>query len=436
MRYIRRYKLKQLFRTWVAFYAKRRRKQASIQHANAHYTTSLLIRSLARWMAAVREQQREAAVEHRTKALHKNRRRTAVLIAWKRMIGRNSRKLALLHGADEIRAHRLLRLSLISWVYFTRLYKSEKRAVAASENSLLAVSFILWQQRTALRRHIDRLVESVRARHAASLQNWTMLAWVGYVEGKRARLAHEFQTQLSLEVERLRQDNERLARVVDSGDWNRDRVAELTQAGQVLQQERDALVKLVESLPGAKLAARRASRLSTVQPSNGTDAGSGTACTVGPAARKPSIIQPPWDPTRAKMPPVPEESGQTGPRSRVGSILAAQNSSGLASLNIVLPSAGIGASTAPPTIGPGGPAGSNWQSEMKKETREEGQSAVGGPTPNPLPARIPANMTAKMTVRAGSSFNALVRALKQDLLTSGALARGAGAAVAVDKVSI
>jgi hypothetical protein len=57
------------------------------------------------------------------------------------------------------------------------------------------------------------------------------------------------------------------------------------------------------------------------------------------------------------------------------------------------------------------------------------------PQDGPKPASLPANLRAKMTVRAGSSFNALVRALKQDLLTSGALAREPDAAFAVDKVS-
>lgn len=36
------------------------------------------------------------------------------------------------------------------------------------------------------------------------------------------------------ENERLRRDNERFVRLIDSGDWGRGRVAELTQAGQLI----------------------------------------------------------------------------------------------------------------------------------------------------------------------------------------------------------
>eukprot|EP00803_Ostreobium_quekettii_P005628 evm.model.scf_702.2 EVM.evm.TU.scf_702.2 scf_702:12004-15294(-) len=54
--------------------------------------------------------------------------------------------------------------------------------------------------------------------------------------------------ELELENERLRRDNERFVRLIDSGEWGRGRVQELSKAGEVLQSERDALMKLVQSL--------------------------------------------------------------------------------------------------------------------------------------------------------------------------------------------
>lgn len=47
---------------------------------------------------------------------------------------------------------------------------------------------------------------------------------------------------------RLRRDNERFVRIIDSGDWGRGRVQELVQAGQVLQSERDQLRDLMGAL--------------------------------------------------------------------------------------------------------------------------------------------------------------------------------------------
>ena len=39
---------------------------------------------------------------------------------------------------------------------------------------------------------------------------------------------------MKAENERLRRDNERFVRLIDSGEWGRGRVAELTQAGELL----------------------------------------------------------------------------------------------------------------------------------------------------------------------------------------------------------
>lgn len=53
---------------------------------------------------------------------------------------------------------------------------------------------------------------------------------------------------LQQENDRLRRDNERFVRIIDSGDWGRGRVDELVQAGQVLKQERDQLRTLMGAL--------------------------------------------------------------------------------------------------------------------------------------------------------------------------------------------
>jgi hypothetical protein len=54
--------------------------------------------------------------------------------------------------------------------------------------------------------------------------------------------------KLQAENERLRRDNERFVRLIDSGEWGRGRLAELVSAGEVMRGERDALLKLIGSL--------------------------------------------------------------------------------------------------------------------------------------------------------------------------------------------
>jgi hypothetical protein len=51
---------------------------------------------------------------------------------------------------------------------------------------------------------------------------------------------------------RLRRDNERFVRLVDSGEWGRGRVEELTEAGRVLRDERLQLSELIKNIKSEK----------------------------------------------------------------------------------------------------------------------------------------------------------------------------------------
>jgi hypothetical protein len=51
---------------------------------------------------------------------------------------------------------------------------------------------------------------------------------------------------------RLRRDNERFVRLVDSGEWGRGRVEELTEAGRVLRDERRQLEELIKNIKSEK----------------------------------------------------------------------------------------------------------------------------------------------------------------------------------------
>jgi hypothetical protein len=400
VRYIRRYKMKLWFKAWVAYTLRKRNKQLAIQRAEAYAMRVVVSRAFAGWISAAEERCKEEAAERRAQAVYARRKQISIIKAWKESVGNRARKEALLKEVEQIRSRLLMKNALGSWAYLARYYRSEKISTTEYTHYLLSITFSYWKERVSVKKQHMSLVQNFHLKHADSLHQWAFYVWLGYAEGKRARSAHEFHSQLSYEVERLRQENERLARVVDSGDWGRDRVAELTQAGQVLQQERDALVKLVESLPGNR--PRRGSRLSTVQNNN---EGSAPAAAVGGAgSRRGSLATLPADNPSRNLQPFNTSLNSRRSSSAMNPVKLVQTESQTASVAAA--------------------AAAKAAAQMRKI-----------PQDGPKPASLPANLRAKMTVRAGSSFNALVRALKQDLLTSGALAREPDAAFAVDKVS-
>lgn len=397
VRYLQRYRMKILLGAWVAECVRKRAKRAAWHRASAHADTSALLHALAGWRESVQDARAEAAEERRADKLHARRRKQHSLAAWRALVGRRAHKLALRQAAAQLRAARLLRNALGSWAYLARFYATERAAVKWRRRSTVQGVFAAWRGHIAVKQYHMQLVLAFRAKHAASLKGWAYLAWRGFVDGRVSFSLAQEAARLQQEAAQLREDNHRLSRVIDSGEWGRDRVHELTEAGKVLQQERDALVKLVESLPGART--RRGSRLSVVQ----------------------SGAPPP------QQLPSSAAEGSTGPDTMAG------RRSSLAVAGSVAPSrrsSAVGASSFAPRAVPAVVSAMPLLDRSNSQPVEtpSAQGSTGRSDPSA------ASIRNKMTVRAGSSFNALVRALKQDLLASGALARDPDAAFAVDQV--
>ena len=65
---------------------------------------------------------------------------------------------------------------------------------------------------------------------------------------KKVQQVEQFASAAEKENEKLRSDNERLSTIIDTGDWNKERVSDLKAAQEVLSTERVALTKLIGRL--------------------------------------------------------------------------------------------------------------------------------------------------------------------------------------------
>lgn len=343
----------------------------------------------------------EAKKESHARKVHQRRRRLAVLKAWGQQLGARAVKTAAKNAGHRHRELHLLRLAFGSWAHLAHYYASEKAAILNQMKQKLSRCFSGWIGWVRRNRGHDTMVHVFQGRHAVVIRQHAFFGWLAMVDGGHLRGAHALHAQLQEEIQRVRQENERLTRVIDSGEWGRERVAELTQAGQVLQQERNALLQLVESLPGSRL--RRSTARAGVEN------------------------------TRGWVKPGKEESLSEPIPSARGSI----SFPGLSSDNLHV--VGTAFTILPPnTTRKSIATDAGTTPSAKSTTTATTITTNRGPS---APSRagtttaVPAIVRNKLTVRAGSSFNALVRALKQDLLASGALARDPSAAFAVDQLA-
>ena len=358
------------------------------------------------------EERRDAPAEKKAASAFVRRRKRWVVHVWRLMVGRREAKEATKEAATDRYHTHLLRLTLGVWAHLAHFYATEKKSTHKCIIKIQSKTFQAWRNRVATKKRHVALLAAHHHAHARSLCAQAFMIWVGYVDGHVSRTKDAFYAEMSSEMERLSKENDRLTKVVDTGEcWGR----ELTQ---VLQQERDALLKVVEQRFGGKRD-RGLPRTSFVGGSSGSSAGGGGGSRRGSLAATTTTATP------AKRPPFSTAIGKetstevaTGPPSRKNSVLSLTRTT----------------STAPdpaPAPAPVPAPPSSHTTDDQPSATTEPRSAKG---PKPVP--IPANLRNKLTIKAGSNFNAMVRALKQDLISNGALLRAdPSVTYAIDQLS-
>lgn len=481
VRYLARYRQRAQLTAWRQQAAYQRAKRAMGEAAAQHARRTTLAAALGGWMAVAGDAAAQRRVLGRVQRRLARLRAGHALAAWQAAAAAEAAWRQQAAAAKQLRRRHLLQRVLWRWRSAAWLRHTARHAAQRRQQAVAAAVLRAWRQQAALVAAREALLSELEQARAARLAARSFGGWLAHVEGRQARRRDQelarwvgwgggptSRTDLlgtmrdgavPLQVDRpltpplpppsaflpachpcsladraerlqgeaaqLAADNERLCRVVDSGDWGRARVQELVQvggakegvggsgahhmvglgagagadyhkpgltnisafgaataapqAGRVLQEERDALARLVASC-GAGSSTGGALQDAT----NSPGPGSGTAAAAAAAAAACSLdgrLQH-YRVTPAGIQP---EAG-TGPGASIGAAWPQAAS----------PPAGVGARPTSP-----------------------GASAA---------ARN------RLLVRQGSSFNALVRALKQDLVGTGALARaGPATALEIDK---
>lgn len=288
--YLRRFRLRRLMAAWRAWMEQKQAAATVRRAAAAHALHALLERAVLTWRLHCVWRADDRASLQRVRRWLARRSMQVALAAWRQQVGNHALCVLANAAAEEMAARHLLHKGFGSWHYVSQF--SAAKAEAAERGRLRSLAWTLrgWRQWTALDAAREALLREMHAAGASRLLIRTLLAWRAYVDGRKQRAIEEQSCKLMAEVQRLtteaallRQDNERLARIIDSGDWGRERVAELLQAGEVLQRERDALLRLVDSLQAGAGGGRSSSKeAARVDATNSAAQGSGGGCGDSP----------------------------------------------------------------------------------------------------------------------------------------------------------
>ena len=253
-----------------------------------------MLKAFAGWQAVAAEKAAQGRERQRVRRVLARLRLRHAVHAWRAAVCSLAMRLAAKAAAQRLQQQLQQQRAVRGWRYMAWFHSTAAQARAVRQRRTAAAVFGAWRRRTALAVARRALLVNLAAARASQQTAFAFSAWLAAVEGRQARrrveelarcgvwhfLANmaalllllqratsgsavivlirscppspcapcrvsEQAKRLAAENASLRQEAERLGRVIDSGDWGRLRMQELLQAGRVLQQERDALATLV-----------------------------------------------------------------------------------------------------------------------------------------------------------------------------------------------
>ncbi|KAF8067181.1 hypothetical protein HT031_002228 [Scenedesmus sp. PABB004] len=240
---------------WRAAACAARRKRAAGARAGRFCAMRQQARAWRAWVEHVEAAARRRVLGAKLAARCARLELAAAWSAWLQALDARRERSSDLARAVQ---HRRRALAARAWRSWTAgaARRSTRRALAARWQRPATASVLAGWLAQVARRKRDRLVVGrARARLQRAAIATAFAGWADWVQQGRlgAKLAakeglEEGLAKLQAENERLRRDNERFVRLIDSGEWGRGRVAELASAGEVMRTERDALLALIGSL--------------------------------------------------------------------------------------------------------------------------------------------------------------------------------------------
>lgn len=187
VRYMRRYRLRFWFKTWVAYQQRKQAKRVLCNRTVDRCNRHLVRRAFRAWVA--RHETEAIVAASAGQAVHRNNAKLcmAALAAWKQGLEYLKHKKYLVERAEKHREKRLMRHAVGSWRYLTWFYGCERKAVANRTTSQLSIAFSHWQDKVQREKHNNLLCVKAQSKHSVRLCHWALQAWQGWVDGKLTR---------------------------------------------------------------------------------------------------------------------------------------------------------------------------------------------------------------------------------------------------------
>ncbi|KXZ56639.1 hypothetical protein GPECTOR_1g576 [Gonium pectorale] len=259
---IRRRKLSAIIEAWFNASVHRRRKRLRRLKAVMHWRNMSYIKAWNSWRAFVEVAVRRRNILKKAALKIKNIHMVSAWNKWYEALQLKREKEAKKNRALRHWQNAASSKAWNKWRAYVEDRRQYKVIINRWKNPMKARALRGWLHMTDYRKRMRAIVKKALLRMSKKQLYLAWEAWWAFVdEARHERTMDEFEKTMTTkeqlivtvkdlreENERLRRDNERFVRLIDSGEWARGRVAELVSAGEILKGERDALLKLIQSL--------------------------------------------------------------------------------------------------------------------------------------------------------------------------------------------
>ena len=251
LRQVMHKRIRQAWSAFDRFSAERRAKRNKMRKVIGramHGQTSRAFQRWTQWSASLRKQrgQLKRAVMRMLKA-----KLARGFARWKGVMAAKKDKEQKMRRVLMKVLKRQLAMGWAKWWENVVLLRKAKRVFQRWSQRKLFAAFNGWRLRAEMltRQRVQCMKILGRIMHRVKAKAWAQ--WMRELEAASGCSLEQVKA-LRDENARLRRDNERFVRLVDSGEWGRGRVEELTEAGRVLREERRQLEDLIRSIKTEK----------------------------------------------------------------------------------------------------------------------------------------------------------------------------------------
>ena len=244
---LRQLRHKMMRRAWSGFdcFAEvRRGRRNRMRQAIARATHGQLSRAFNRWDEQATNRRRQRAMVKRAIARMSKGKLARCFDKWREADRHKKRCLMKVAKGRQARAW-------AKWRSNMTLLRKAHITMGRWKERTLWTAFKGWEGAADLKREQKRRCEFILQRmlRRGMRSAWRQWCWV--VEDATG-CSMDHVRALKDQNARLRRDNERFVRLVDSGEWGRGRVEELNEAGRVLREERRQLEELIKNIKSEK----------------------------------------------------------------------------------------------------------------------------------------------------------------------------------------